>query len=285
ARLGVVSFRNAWSCGTSTAASLPCMFSDLGQARYADGAGAREGLLDVLQRAGLAVLWIDNQSGCKGVCDRVPSGRPAGDARRPACDAGECPDEVMLEGLDARIAALPRERVARGVVIVLHQMGSHGPAYHLRSPPAFKRFLPECRSAALQDCSRGEVLNAYDNSIAYTDWFLARAVEWLSRHDGDADTALLYVSDHGESLGEGNLYLHGMPYAIAPDVQKHVPWVSWFSPGFQQAASLSVDCLRRGSGARITHDSYFHSVLGLMQVRTRAYQASLDAYEGCRASA
>ena len=281
-REGAVSFRNAWSCGTSTAASVPCMYSDLGREHFESRKYQHEGLLDVLQRAGLAVLWIDNQSGCKGVCDRVPSVSTTANKTSPLCASGECLDGVMLEGLDARIAALDPQRVARGLVLVMHQMGSHGPAYHLRSPQDLKRFQPECTSAALNDCSREALVNAYDNSIAYTDHFLGQAITWLKGKSGRADTALIYVADHGESLGENNLYLHGMPYAVAPDVQKHVPWITWVSEGFQHASGLSPNCLRKLQEREITHDNYFHSVLGFMNVETRAYRPLLDVYAGCR---
>jgi lipid A ethanolaminephosphotransferase len=281
-REGALSFRNAWSCGTSTAASVPCMFSNRAAARFEDQSGPREGLMDVLQRAGLAVLWIDNQSGCKGVCDRIPHTDTASTHDGSMCPSDECLDGVMLDGLNERIAALDFNRVARGLVIVMHQMGSHGPAYFRRSPAELKRFLPECTSAALNDCSRESLVNAYDNSIVYTDHFLGQAIGWLKKQSAHADTAMIYVSDHGESLGENNLYLHGMPYAIAPAVQKHIPWVTWVSPEFQRSAGLSVGCLRTAQDNRISHDSYFHSVLGLLNVQTHAYDTSLDAYAPCR---
>lgn len=282
-REGAVSFRNAWSCGTSTAASVPCMFSNLTREHFDGRKSEHEGLLDVLQRAGLAVLWIDNQSGCKAVCDRVPSVVvPATSMGSPLCAVGECLDGVMLEGLDERIAALDPQRVARGLVIVMHQMGSHGPAYHLRSPAALKRFLPECTGSSLQDCSRESVINAYDNSIAYTDHVLGQAIRWLRSKSSHAGTALLYVADHGESLGENGLYLHGMPYAVAPDVQKHVPWITWVSDKYQRSAGLSLSCLRGARDKAISHDSYFHSVLGLMSVTTSAYLPALDVYAPCR---
>ena len=282
-RAGAASFHNAWSCGTSTAASVPCMFSNLGRENFESRKNQHEGLLDVLQRAGLAVLWIDNQSGCKGVCDRVPRASTESTMRSPLCAGGECLDGVMLEGLDQRIAALDPARVARGVVLVMHQMGSHGPAYHLRSPPDMKRFMPECTSAALQDCSRDEVVNAYDNSIAYTDHFLGQAIGWLKTRARSADTALVYVADHGESLGENNLYLHGLPYSVAPDVQKRVPWITWLSPGFEGSTGLSTHCLRAAQDQKISHDNYFHSVLGLAGVETSAYREALDVYAACRA--
>jgi lipid A ethanolaminephosphotransferase len=275
------SFRNAWSCGTSTAASVPCMFSPLGREGFLARDRESENLLDVLQHAGLAVLWIDNQAGgCKGVCDRVPNVNTSGLADPQLCAQGECRDEILLKGLDARLAALPAEKRARGVVLVMHQMGSHGPAYYERTPVAFKRFQPECTSSHLPDCSSESLVNAYDNTILYTDHVLGATIRWLQQH-GEDDSALLYVADHGESLGENNLYLHGLPYALAPDVQKHVPWITWLSPGFEQASGLTLQCLRGRADERITHDNLFHSVLGLMQVATSAYKRTQDAYASC----
>jgi lipid A ethanolaminephosphotransferase len=281
ARDGAATFRNAWSCGTSTAASVPCMFSNLGREGFSARRRDSENLLDVLQHAGLAVLWIDNQAGgCKGVCARVPTVNTA-DSKDPRfCAAGECHDEILLAGLDERIAALPEDKRRLGVVVVMHQMGSHGPAYSERTPRAYKRFLPECTSSHLPDCAAQELRNAYDNTIAYTDHVLGSAIGWLQKRS-DYDGALLYVADHGESLGENNLYLHGLPYALAPDVQKHVPWITWLSPSFQQHTGVTLNCLRRQADTRVTHDNLFHSVLGLMQVGTSAYRLPLDAYAGC----
>ncbi|MBI5256048.1 MAG: phosphoethanolamine--lipid A transferase [Burkholderiales bacterium] len=282
AALGVASQRNAWACGTSTAASVPCMFSHLGREAFASRKSDHETLVDVLQRAGLAVLWLDNQAGCKGVCDRVPNVNTSGLKHPTLCPDGECHDLIVLEGLDERIAALPAERRARGVVLVVHQMGSHGPAYHKRSPQGFKRFLPECRSASLQDCSRDEVVNAYDNTIAYTDHVLARMIGWLTQRAERHDSALLYVSDHGESLGENNLYLHGLPYAVAPDTQKRVPWITWVSPAYAQRSGVTLACLQQRLDEPLSHDHLFHSVLGLMGVQTRVYRPEWDFYRACR---
>jgi len=281
AQENVVSLRNAWSCGTSTAASVPCMFSNFGREAYDSRPANYEGLLDVLQRAGLAVLWIDNQSGCKGVCDRVPNVNTVQLQVPGLCDSGECFDEVMLQGINERIVALPAERRAKGVVVVMHQMGGHGPAYYKRSPQAVKKFLPECADNALQSCSREGLVNAYDNSIVYTDKLLASSIQWLKTQEASSAPAMLYLADHGESLGENNLYLHGMPYGIAPDVQKRVPWITWLSPGFEQRNKLSTACLKQHLDAPVSHDNYFHSVLGLMNVQTSVYKPVLDIYAPC----
>lgn len=284
ARTDLASAGNAWSCGTSTAASVPCMFSHLGRTGYEARAANFESLIDVLQHAGLAVLWVDNQSGCKGVCDRAGQTSTASWSDPALCPTpGECLDRVMLKDLDARIDALPAEQRQRGTVVVLHQMGSHGPAYSKRSAPEHKRFLPECTSTALQECERQQVVNAYDNSIVETDAFLDGVIQWLSKRGGKAQTAMMYVADHGESLGENNLYLHGLPYSIAPDVQKHVPWITWLSPAMQARTHLATGCLQQDlAQRRITHDHYFHSVLGLMDVKTEVYSAELDMFGGCR---
>ncbi|AYQ29107.1 MULTISPECIES: phosphoethanolamine transferase [unclassified Polaromonas] len=281
AKEDVVSLRNAWSCGTSTAASVPCMFSNFGREAYDSRPANYEGMLDVLQRAGLAVLWIDNQSGCKGVCDRVPNVNTVALKVPGLCDSGECFDEVMLHGIDERIAALPAERRAKGVVVVMHQMGGHGPAYYKRSPQADKKFLPECTDNALQSCSREGLLNAYDNSIVYTDKLLASSIQWLKKQEARSAPALLYLADHGESLGENNLYLHGMPWGIAPEVQKRVPWITWLSPEFEQRNKLTTACLKQQLDTMVSHDNYFHSVLGLMNVQTSVYKPALDIYANC----
>ena len=283
-RQQVTSFQNAWSCGTSTAASVPCMFSNLGRGAYESRKFNSEGLLDVVKHAGMAVLWVDNQSGCKGVCDRVTSVATANLQDPVLCPGGECFDGIMLKDIDARIAALPADQRAQGVVVVMHQLGGHGPAYHLRSPAAYKPFKPECQSSDLQSCDRSAIVNAYDNSIAYTDHFLSSTIDWLKTRETDYDPAMVYVADHGESLGENNLYLHGMPYLVAPDVQKHVPWITWMSGAYAQRTKVSDACLRGEAQQKISHDNYFHSVLGLLSIQTQAYQPALDAYARCRSS-
>jgi lipid A ethanolaminephosphotransferase len=277
----MVSLRNVWSCGTSTAASLPCMFSHLGKEAFEAKASNYENLLDVLQRAGLAVLWLDNQSGCKGLCDRVNQADTTREKLPALCDTGECFDAIMLHNLNARIAALPATQRAKGVVVVMHQMGSHGPAYFKRAPTAFKKFTPECASNALQDCSREQVVNSYDNTIAYTDHLLASTIGWLKTKEKENSSAMVYVADHGESLGENNIYLHGLPYAIAPDVQKRVPWITWLSGSFATRSKVDVACLNARADGRVTHDHYFHSVLGLMDVKSGVYNKALDVYAAC----
>ena len=283
----VLSWRDVHSCGTNTLASVPCMFSPLGKAAFEERRDDYENLMDVLQAAGLAVFWLDNQpGGCKGVCDRIPHAFAfaglAADVRKALCDGDECLDDVMLRGLNERIAALPAERRAKGVVLVMHQMGSHGPAYYKRSSPDAKRFLPECKTHALAECSHAELVNGFDNSIAYTDRFLGKTIDWLQTQSGRYAPALLYLSDHGESLGEYGLFLHGVPYGFAPEVQKHIPMVMWFGTRMRERVGLSSACMEARLDAPLTHDNLYHTVLGVMDVRTPTYEEGLDALASCR---
>jgi lipid A ethanolaminephosphotransferase len=282
AKENIISLKGVMSCGTSTATSVPCMFSHLGKEEFEGRKNNYESLIDVLNHAGFAVLWIDNQSGCKGVCERVPQALTKELEHPTLCKNGECFDEIMLHELDQRVQALPADRRAKGVVVVMHQMGSHGPAYYKRVPDNFRRFQPECKSNALQECSREQVVNSFDNTILYTDYFLAQAIQWLKKSEATSAPALLYVSDHGESLGENNVYLHGLPYRVAPDVQKRVPWITWLSPRFEKQSGLINTCLKNKTDAALTHDNYFHSVLGLMNVSSEVYQEKLDVHASCR---
>jgi lipid A ethanolaminephosphotransferase len=280
ARLDVTSFRDVHSCGTSTVVSVPCMFSPFGRADY-DERRIRnsEGLLNVLARAGYAVKWIDNQSGCKGVCQGagIEYRRIDPKSKSDLCSGDECLDGILVRELESELHS-----VRRDTVIVLHMMGNHGPAYFRRYPAEFRRFRPDCATAELRNCTRAEVVNAYDNAILYTDHVLASLIHALEQRAGSVDAALLYLSDHGESLGEAGFYLHGLPYSIAPDTQKHVPMIAWLSPQFAASGAVDRACLQRRTSETLSHDNLFHSVLGVLDVQTRAYRAGRDIFEACR---
>ncbi len=275
----LISFAQVQSCGTNTQTSVPCLFAPEGRADY-DPKRRQENLLDVLQRAGAAVTWLDNQSGCKGVCDRVPNVRTDRLGVSGLCTADECYDEILLRELPGQLARLPAEARQRGTLVVLHQMGSHGPAYFKRTPTAFKRFLPECTNPQLTACPVPTVVNAYDNTIAYTDHVLGELIAWLRQRQGPS--LLLYVSDHGESLGENGLYLHGMPYAMAPKEQTHVPMVLWANQAMRDRLGLDWACVQQRAAAAASHDHVFHTLAGLFDVRTRVYDARMDLLRACR---
>jgi lipid A ethanolaminephosphotransferase len=278
AGLNVVNFSRVQSCGTDTETSLPCMFSAIGRHDY-DAARIRnsDSLLHLLRRVGFNIVWRDNNTGCKGVCADIGEERVDRLHVPAACDASGCLDEVLLHGLDT---------IARSnngnLFVVLHQLGNHGPAYHKRYPQQFRRFAPTCDTAELQLCQRQEIVNAYDNAVLYTDDFLASTIAFLKAQEPRYDTALLYVSDHGESLGENGLYLHGMPYSIAPTVQKEVPMVMWFSTTFLRTFQIDEACLRSRARQPATHDNLVHTLLGMLQIETDALDSARDLSGNCR---
>ena len=276
---GLLNFSRVSSCGSSTEISLPCMFSPFGRSDYDEKKiRTHQSLLHVLDHAGIAISWRDNQSGCKGVCDGLPTERLA-DSNDPAlCNGKRCLDAILLKGLQEQLQSTAAAAADR--VVVLHPLGNHGPNYFERYPSQFKRFLPACENPELSQCQRQEIVNAYDNALLYTDHFLASTIGLLS--EVDYDTAMIYVSDHGESLGEKGLFLHGMPYAIAPAEQLRVPMVMWLSPGMARQEGLDTACLRRTAGQPASHDNLFSSVLGLMRVSTRQYQPGKDLFSACR---
>jgi lipid A ethanolaminephosphotransferase len=279
ARQDVISLLQARACGTSTEVSLPCMFSPYGRADYDEHRiGATDSLLHVLHHAGLQVLWRDNQAGCKGVC----AGLPAEDVSRSTvpdlCGDERCFDEILLHGLDGVVKSATGD-----LVVVLHQLGNHGPAYFRRYPDAYRRWTPACERNELRECSRDEIVNAYDNAIAYTDRFLSRTIAFLEGQRGRFDVAMTYVSDHGESLGERGLYLHGMPHAIAPHEQTEVPMFWWIPEDAARGLRVDLGCLRDLAATRPSgHDELYHSIVGLLDVRTPRYLAARDLFAGCR---
>lgn len=280
-RTDLINFTDTSSCGTATAVSLPCVFSSMEREDFNDSrARSQESLLDVLSHAGIEVLWRDNNSGCKGACDRVSYE----DLSQPTpqsthCNKEECFDERLLEGLSERI-----RKSTNDMVIVLHQKGSHGPAYWKRYPAEFEQFAPVCKTTALEQCTQREIAAAYDNTILYTDFILdktIRLLEEIALQDGIA-TSMLYFSDHGESLGEKNMYLHGAPYIISPPEQRSVPMLMWFSPTFADRFKFSVQCLSASAKQPASHDNVFHSVLGMLDIRTSARNPKLDLFGSCK---
>ncbi len=277
AALDPIVFPQVAACGTSTEVSLPCMFAPVGRRQYdEDRIRGQESLLHVLHRAGFQIRWIDNQSGCKGVCAGLPTERIDGAADPALCNGEHCFDGILLPRLAQAVAD------ERGdLVVVLHTLGNHGPAYSHRYPPQFRRFSPTCEDADLGNCTRQQVVNAYDNAVLYSDHVLATTIAWLQQQH-DRETAFIYVSDHGESLGENGLYLHGLPYGIAPREQREVPMVMWVSPQLAAAARLDLRCLAQRAREPSAHDHLFHSVLGLLDVATRVHEPALDVFAGCR---
>ncbi|HCB30311.1 MAG TPA: lipid A phosphoethanolamine transferase [Acinetobacter lwoffii] len=283
-KLAVINFNQVSSCGTATAVSVPCMFSGMSRETYDEQlASHREGLLDIVQRAGYQVTWIDNNSGCKGACDRVQKYQIPAQLKQKWCDAGgECFDEILVDSLKDYLAHLDKNN-PQPQLIVLHQMGSHGPAYFKRSKAPYQPFQPTCNSNAIQGCSTEELKNSYDNSIVYTDHVLAQIIETLKQQT-QYQTGFWYLSDHGESTGEHGLYLHGAPYSMAPTQQTHVPMLMWFSDAWKQQNTHHVSCLKGQTEQARSQDHLFPSLLSLLDIKTQVTEDKNDMLAQCSPS-
>lgn len=269
----IINFSHATSCGTSTAVSLPCMFSKETRQGFKSGSMEyTENLLDVFQRSGYHAVWIENNSDCKNLCTRIKTMNPCKDRKKQ-----ECLDNVMLPAIDKALPDTPQNSI-----IVLHQIGSHGPKYYKRYPAEMAPYLPACNTEKLNECTLDELTNVYDNTIHYTSHILAEIIRKIKTFESDYNVIFLYVSDHGESLGENNLYLHSAPYAFAPKEQKEVPFFMWAENKTLQAMNLDKQCLQTASEAPVSHDNIFHTLLGIGGISTQEYEQSLDLTKKCK---
>lgn len=269
-RSDIFSFSNFHSCGTETTVSVPCMFSSFRREDYNDHKGEyTENVLDLLQKSHVQVLWRDNDGGCKNVCNRVETHDLNEATIAPYCNGSECHDEVLLHNLQTYISADIKDKL-----IVLHKKGNHGPAYYKRYPQNFAQFAPICNTNELHKCSNEQLINTYDNIVLYTDFFLDTLIKQLESNNDKYQVALIYVSDHGESLGENGVYLHAMPYWLAPKEQTHVPFMFWASADFD----VNREHLLATQHAERSHDHLFHSLLGLFDVQTAVYEPKLDLF-------
>lgn len=275
-QLALINFSQVESCGTATAHSVPCMFSWMNKDNYDEfTAKHSENVIDLIARAGFNVLWNENDGGCKDMCDRV---KTIDVSQNEHCVDG-CPDGLLFKSLLDQLSNLAK--INKNQLIVLHQQGSHGPAYFRRSDKTHKKFLPECQDETFATCTAQEITNAYDNSIVETDALLAKLIKQLNALE-NINTGVLYVSDHGESLGENGVYLHGLPFAFAPDAQTHVPMSVWLSKSYQQDAKFDFDCLTQTAAQQTTHDALFGTLLALLSIEIKTEKPITDLVSHCR---
>ncbi len=266
----ILYFSDFTTCGTSTAIAVPCMFSKNGRDGFKKGSGAyTENFLDIIKRQGYDVWWRENNSGCKNMCDRV-------ETERLQCN-GECFDEKLAEGLKAKAMSKSGNQF-----VVLHQMGSHGPTYYKRYPAQFQKYKPFCNTEFLDKCSEQEIINVYDNTIYYTSKVLADIIGELQGLSGQYNVVMVYLSDHGESLGESGIYLHAAPFFIAPDEQLKIPFLIWIPDAAADNLNIDKKCLQKQQHKGLSQDILFHSMLGLSGIKSSEYDEKLDIFASCK---
>lgn len=173
-------------------------------------------------------------------------------------------DNILFSHLKQRITQSEKDKV----FIVLHTSTSHGPCYYAQYPPEFEVFSPVSKDVETGKNDLPGLINAYDNSIVYTDYLLSNLIDTL-RSLQDYQTAMLYVSDHGESLGENGLFMHGVPLKMAPREQYEIPFLVWTSSGFRELKEQTKE---------IEQHSVFHSVLNLFSAESPVYNEDYDIF-------
>jgi lipid A ethanolaminephosphotransferase len=277
---GIISFQNVSSCGTATAVSLPCMFSNMSHTTYQkERAIKQDNVLDVLNHAGVKVHWLENDGGDKQVAQNLIKTVIEKSSNSQLCSSSSCFDEVMLLDLPKLI----EQQAGSDQLLALHLIGSHGPTYYQRYPAEHALFSPACERSDIEKCSDQQIVNVYDNTIAYTDYVLSQAITLLEQYQDRYNVALFYLSDHGESLGENGLYLHGTPYVVAPAEQTQVPWYMWASDDYFRGRGIDKACLQNSAmHDSISHDNLFHTLLGFYGVETQEKQQALDITANCK---
>ena len=268
-RQDMIVYDKMYSCGTSTAVSVPCIFSPYPRKQFTQKLTSySENILDVFEKSGYDVIWKDANSGCKGVCNRVKT--------QIYCEYGSCMDIEMHQNFAQEVKAS-----GKNMLVVFHQRGSHGPLYYKRYPAEFEKYTPVCRSANFKDCTQEELTNAYDNTIYYTSYVIADLIKEVKPLEKDYNIVLLYTSDHGETLGEGGKFLHGAPYENAPAKQKEVPFFIWMPKSTVENMNYDWKCLQSHQKDEISHDNLFHSLLGLGGLKIEDYDKGLDIFTRC----
>ena len=263
-------FSNAYSSGTATIVSVPCMFSHQDQKHFTPGSELyTENLTDVMEKAGYYALWRENNTGCQNVCNRVKIEK--------ICKKKHCDDEILLSNLDEALNESDND-----IFLILHQRGSHGPDYYNMYPAEFEKYTPVCKENVLSKCSTQGLNNAYDNAVEYTSYVLSKTMEYLQKMAEKYNVMMIYASDHGESLGENGIYLHSAVYKNAPDEQKHIPFLIWIPKETQKDFAVDMNCLKNMSAQYVSHDNIFHTILGFAGAKTELYSKEYDILKKCK---
>ncbi len=244
------------SCATYTTAGVKCILE------HKESDELFEILPNYLFRNDIEVIWRTTNWGEPNV--NIKNYYKRGDLEK-LCEGEGCKyDEVLLSGLNEQILASKKDKI----LIVLHTSTSHGPTYYKKYPKQFNKFTPVCESVELGKCTQEELINAYDNTIVYTDYILATLIENLKQLK-EYNSSMFYVSDHGESLGENNLYMHGIPVSIAPKEQLEIPFIVWLSDNSKELKKNNV----------ASQNNIFHSVLDFLAIESPIYDENMSIFK------
>ncbi len=247
---------DANSCETYTTGGIKCILE------HTNTGELYEILPNYLYRNNVEVVWRSTNWGEPPIHIKDYQNKEALMAK---CHGEGCEyDEVLLNGLKEQIQASKKDKI----LIILHTSTSHGPSYSKKYPPKFETFKPVCNSVELGNCSHQELVNAYDNTIIYTDYILHNVIENLEALK-EYNSTMIFVSDHGESLGEKNLYMHGVPISFAPKEQYEIPFIVW----------VSNSSIQLKPNKTLSQNHVFHSVLKFLSIESPVYNEEMNIFK------
>ena len=218
-------------------------------------------LPNYMYRTGVDVIWRTSNWGEPPV--HIEKYHTVRDLKKMYPDADDRYDGILLTGLKEEIMSSEKDKI----LVILHTNTSHGPTYNKKYPAEFERFTPVCTTVEMSKANPQELMNAYDNSVLYTDYLIHSAIEIL-KEIPDRRACMLYVSDHGESLGEGNLYMHGVPMSIAPKEQVEIPFIVW----------TSIDAAEVKELDEVGQYHVFHSVMDFLGVESPVFDEDKNIF-------
>ena len=221
-------------------------------------------LPNYLARNGVDVVWRRSNWGTPPLHVKKEYTKDGLKKRYPEVDSSY--DGILFHALKEEIMASDSTKIFIG----LHTYTSHGPEYYSNTPEEFKRFTPECKTVEMANAKYEELINAYDNTIIYTDYLVHSVIEMLKREFPDRRSCVIFISDHGESLGEGGLYMHGVPMSTAPAEQLDIPFIVWTS----ENAEVKVKEIESAG-----HYHIYHSVLRFLGLQTPFFDETKNIFE------
>lgn len=218
-------------------------------------------LPNYLFRTGVDVVWRTTNWGEPPV--HIAKYYKTKDLKNMYPEADDRYDSILLAGLKDEILSCEKNKM----LVILHTSTSHGPTYNKKYPADFEVFSPVCNTVEMAKADKKELMNAYDNTIVYTDYLIHSVIEIL-REIPQRRSCVMFVSDHGESLGEGNLYMHGVPMAVAPKEQIEIPFIVWTSD-----KNMKIETNRE-----VEQYNVFHSILSFLGIESPIYDKKMDVF-------
>jgi len=257
-RKDVYSLKNIYTPNTYTAKSVPQILTSQSINDTQDQ--SIYSLYSVLNKANYNTVWIGNQTPEKSYRDLIYQNKSVSliDVEHSVLSYHKKYDTELINTFKEQY----QENQAN--FYTLHMIGSHW-WYESRYSEEFKKFTPVVKTKYLPSSSEEELINSYDNTIVYLDYFLNEMITFLE--EKEEETILIYLSDHGEILGEDDKWLHGQDH----EASKNPAGIIWSSKKFKKNSPQKLDGLIQNLNREVSTDFLYHSVLSLIEVQSFDY--------------